>query len=110
MKLYTLEKAQEKPVSHDPGLKKRILVPEGIGAVKHISHITLKPGDTATAHSHTDASEVFYCVRGDIGFNVNGRPVLLKAGSCLVVEPGEEHAITGVASESEMLYMMVAAG
>lgn len=109
MRLYSLEKAQEKPVSHDPGLKKRLLVPEGVGAVRHISHIILKPGNTASAHSHKDGIEVFYCVRGSIRFSVNREPVTLDAGSCLVIEPDEEHAIEAVAVESEMVYMMVAA-
>jgi quercetin dioxygenase-like cupin family protein len=42
-------------------------------------------------------------------FHVNGKPVPLAAGSCLIVEPGEEHAIVEVAVESEMVYMMVTA-
>lgn len=108
MRLHTLEKAEEKPVSHDPGLKKKLLVPEGVGCVRHISQIVLKPGASASAHAH-DATEVFYCVRGEMTFHVNGNPVLLAAGSCLIVEPGEEHAIVEVAVESEMVYMMVAA-
>ncbi|OGP12597.1 MAG: hypothetical protein A2052_02835 [Deltaproteobacteria bacterium GWA2_54_12] len=108
MKLHTLEKAEEKPVSHDPGLKKKLLVPEGVGCVRHISQIVLKPGSSASAHAH-DATEVFYCVRGEITFHVNGKPVLFAAGSCLIIEPGEEHAIMEVAVESEMVYMMVTA-
>jgi len=40
---------------------------------------------------------------------VNGKPVLFAAGSCLIIEPGEEHAIMEVAVESEMVYMMVTA-
>lgn len=110
MRLYTLEKSEEKSVAHDPALKKRILVPEGVGAVRHISHIILRPGNTASIHSHKDGTEVFYCVRGSIRFSVNRRTVPLDAGSCLIVEPGEEHAIEEVIEESEMVYMMVAAG
>lgn len=109
MRLYTLDKAEEKPVSHDPSLKKRVLVAEGVGCVAHISHIVLRPGSTASLHSHQDTTEVFYCVRGSITFAVNGAPVTLSAGSCLVVEPKEEHAIVEVAVESEMVYMMVRA-
>lgn len=96
------------PVSHNPELKKKLLVPEGVGCVRHISQIVLKPGVSAAAHAH-DATEVFYCVRGQLTFHVNGNPVPLVAGSCLIVEPGEEHAIVEVAVESEMVYMMVTA-
>lgn len=107
MRLHTLEKAEEKPVSHNPELKKKVLVPEGVGPVKHISHIALKQGATASAHTHQDTTEVFYCLKGAITFSVNGSPVLLLPGSCLIVEPGEEHAIVEVSALSEMLYMMV---
>lgn len=109
MKLYTLEKAEEKAVSHDPGLKKKLLVPEGVGCVRHISQIVLKPGRAVSAHAHGDSTEVFYCVRGSMTFHINGKPVLLAPGSCLIVEPGEVHAIVEVAVESEMIYMMVKA-
>jgi len=107
MRLYTLDKAEEKPISHDPSLKKKVLVPDGVGCVAHISHIVLVPGSTASLHSHQDSTEVFYCVRGSVTFAVNGAYVALSAGSCLIVEPKEEHAIVDVASESEMVYMMV---
>lgn len=107
MKLHTLDKAEEKPVSHDPGLKKRVLVPEGVGCIIHISHIVLRPGSTASLHSHQDTSEVFYCVRGSITFQVDAAQVVLSAGSCLIVDPKEEHAIVEVPVESEMVYMMV---
>jgi quercetin dioxygenase-like cupin family protein len=107
MKLHTLETAEEKPVSHDPRLKKKLLVPEGVGCVAHISQIVLKPGDVVSAHAHIDSTEVFYCVRGALTFTINGGPVPLAPGSCLIVEPGEEHAIVEVRADSEMVYMMV---
>lgn len=107
MKLYTLEKAQEKPVSHDPGLKKKLLVPDKIGCVVHISHIRLEKGQKASTHSHKDGTEVFYCLEGALKVAVNGKPISLEKGSCLVVEPGEEHAITEVDGPTELLYMMV---
>jgi mannose-6-phosphate isomerase-like protein (cupin superfamily) len=82
-------------------------VPEGVGCFRHISQIVLKPGSVASAHAHIDATEVFYCVRGALTFMVNGGPVPLLPGSCLIVEPGEEHVIVEVSVESEMVYMMV---
>jgi len=108
MKLYTLEKTPEKPVSHEPGLNKKVLVPEGIGCVRHISSIVLKEGDRVASHSHADATEVFYCVKGSVEFSVNGQPAVMKNGTCLVVEPGEAHAIVEVGEPAELLYMMVA--
>lgn len=107
MKHYTLETAPERPVSHNPELQKKVLFPEGVSCLRHISHIILKQGAFASAHTHADTTEIFYCVRGAITFSVDGKRALLLPGHLLVVEPGEEHAIVEVGAESEMVYMMV---
>ena len=107
MKHYTLDAAPERPVSHDPELKKRVLFPEGISCLRHISHIVLKAGSTASAHTHAETTEIFYCVRGAITLCVNHERTHLLPGHLLVIEPGEEHAIVEVPVESEMVYMMV---
>jgi len=106
LKHYTLEGAPVRPVSHNPELHKRLLLPEGVSCLRHISHIVLKPGSVASMHSHPETTEIFYCVRGLITFSVEDTPVRLKRGHLLVVEPGEEHAIIDVSEESEMVYMM----
>jgi len=107
MKHYTLESAPERPVTHNPELKKKVLFPEGVSCLRHISHIILSQGAAAFAHTHPETTEIFYCVRGAITFSVNGEPAKLLPGHLLVVEPGEEHAIIEVGMESEMVYMMV---
>lgn len=104
MKFYSLDSSPFKPVSHDPGLKKRVIVTEGFSCIKHVSHIVLEPGSTASLHSHADAFEVFYCVRGRAVFSIGEKKVPLKKGDCLVVEPHEEHAIKEVPEETELLY------
>ncbi len=108
MKYYSLGSTGYAPVSHDPQIKKQVLVPEGFSCVRHLSHVVLRPGDTARVHAHADASEVFYCVRGRTEFSVSGGPVVVSAGSCLVLEPGEEHSISIVHEETELVYMLVA--
>ncbi len=108
MRHYTLETTGYTPVSHNPEIKKKVLVKEGFSCVRHLSHLVLRPGETAKVHSHRDATEVFYCVRGLTEFTVSGRPVTVKGGSCLIVEPGEEHEISVVHEETEIVYMMAA--
>ena len=108
MRFYSLKSAPFKPVSHDPELKKQVLVTDGFSCVKHLSHIALKPGRTATRHFHKDAYEVFYCIRGKILFKVAGNEVPLARGDCLVVEPGEVHEIFSVVEETELLYFHAA--
>lgn len=107
MKLYDLDKTPETPVSHEPGLNKKVLMPGAIGCLRHLSHITLKEGDKVAVHAHADATEVFYCTKGSVEFSVNGKPAVMKNGTCLVVEPGEAHAIVKVGEPTELIYTMV---
>ena len=109
MKIYSTDTAPIIPVSHDPGLKKRLLAgpEEGISCIRHLSHILLRPGDSASEHSHRDAFEVFYCLRGSIVFSIGGMDVELTKGVCLVVEPEEPHAIARCIEESELFYFLV---
>lgn len=108
MQHYRLDTTPQTPVSHNPELTKKVLVKEGFSCVRHLSHIALRPGDTAFAHEHADAFEVFYCVRGRVVFAVSGHAVTITDGSCLVIEPGEVHSIEAVHEETELVYMLAA--
>lgn len=109
MKIYSLGSAPYKPVTHDPQLKKRVIVPDGFSCVRHLSHITLEPGSTASSHAHEDVYEVFYCLGGEAVFRVSGKEALLTGGSCLIVEPKEVHEISSVRKTTELLYFHAAA-
>ena len=107
MKRFSLSETPYAPVSHDPGLKKKVLIASGtLTGIKHLSHIVLKEGQTAVEHAHAGVSEVFYCIRGRVVFTVNGLEQHLRPGECLVVEPGQQHSIADVPEECEMLYLM----
>lgn len=103
MKLFSLDETPYEPVSHDPGLKKKVLTQRTLPYVKHVSHIILQPGDNASEHSHDDV-EVFYCIRGDAEFSIKGESVSIKKGRLLFIEPGEAHSIPRVNEETELLY------
>jgi mannose-6-phosphate isomerase-like protein (cupin superfamily) len=108
MKFSSLDSLPLEPVSHDPKIKKKVLV--GLGTlprIKTISHIELNPGDRASRHRHENAYEVFYGIKGRVDFLVADAPVSLTGGCCLVVEPGEEHSIEGAAEGSRMLYFLL---
>ncbi len=107
MRRSDLKAAKLVPIRHNPALLKKVLIDGPVSCVKHLSHAVFSPGDTAVEHSHDDAFEVFYCVKGDLVFKVKGEEVLLRGGSCLVVEPGETHSIETVVSETELLFMLV---
>lgn len=107
MKLYSLASTPLEPVSHDPGLKKRVLMRDGIPGVKNMSHVILKKGDRASMHCHREEFEVLYCVRGGLIFEVEGKEVMVKRGDCLVLEPGEYHSIPSVLEDAELFYFKV---
>jgi len=104
MKLFSLNETPYESASHDPGLKKKVLTRGSLPYVRHISHIILKPGDSASEHSHTDDVEVIYCIRGDVEFVIKGESVSIKKGHLLFLEPGEIHSIPKVNEETELLY------
>lgn len=107
MKLFSLNETPYEPVSHDPGLKKKVLARDILPSVKHISHIILQPGDSASEHAHSDYVEVFYCIRGDAVFSIKGESISIRKGHLLFVEPGEIHSIQKVNEETELLYLHV---
>jgi quercetin dioxygenase-like cupin family protein len=107
MKLFSLHNIQFEPVSHDPMLKKKVLARDPLPSIKHVSHIILKPGDSASEHTHSGYVEVFYCIRGDAEFSIQGKPLPVRKGNLLFVEPGEVHSIQKVNEETELLYFHV---
>lgn len=107
MRRSNLKTAKLTPIRHNPALIKKVLVDEPVSRMKHLSHAVFRPGDTAFTHSHEDAFEVFYCLKGQIIFRVEAEEVLLKKGSCLVVEPKEAHSIEKVLKTTELLFMLV---
>lgn len=104
MQLFSLDRSPLEPVSHDPGLKKRVLIHNTLPHIKHISHIILQQGDMASEHVHIDTYEVFYCIRGNAEFLIKGEYVTIRKGDLLFVEPGEFHSITEIKEETELLY------
>jgi quercetin dioxygenase-like cupin family protein len=107
MEHYRLSDIPQEPVSHDPSLQKKVMVPGGmLPGIRSFSHIVLPAGAHVDEHSHTEGYEVFYCIRGTIDFTVAGQRVLFSAGECLVAEPGEAHALD-VREETEMVYFFV---
>jgi mannose-6-phosphate isomerase-like protein (cupin superfamily) len=105
MRLSKLERLPFEPVSHDPELKKKVLV-KGVSCVEKLSHIVLVPGSRVSPHSHKKGYEVMCFVRGEALFKVKGTEVRLKKGDCLVVEPEEAHEIIEIIEETELLYFL----
>ena len=110
MKYFIPEDIPLEQVSHDPQLQKRVLAKNALPYISAISHIVLRIGDRASEHLHDSFYEIFYCIRGEIIFSINGKSSPLKTGGLLIVEPDEPHAIDEVMKETELLYLHVSAG
>ena len=81
-------------VTHDPEVAKRVLVRNG--AVPHLTTLSqaeLRPGQSVSGHHHVDMHEVFLVAGGTGVMTVDGHEIELRAGVCVVVEPGERHRI-----------------
>lgn len=104
MKRVRLGEVSEEGVSHDPELRKRVLLRRG--EVPHLtafSRATLRPGQAATPHAHADMHEVFWVESGRGEARVAGETLALEPGACLVVEPGEEHTLACTGAEDLVL-------
>lgn len=104
MRVVRLDSVAEEGVSHDPEVRKRVLLRRG--AVPHLaalSRAVLRPGQSTTAHAHVDMHEVFWVAAGRGEARVAGEAHPLEPGTCLVVEPGEAHEIACTGGEALVL-------
>ncbi|MGA9995905.1 MAG: cupin domain-containing protein [Pyrinomonadaceae bacterium] len=109
MKIVSLADLTEEGVSHNPEIRKRVML--RLGDVPQLTNFTqsrLAPGQVASAHQHADMFEVFFVQAGEGVMRVDDVEQRLEAGVCVMVEPGEAHEIacTG-AGELVLLYFGV---
>ena len=94
MKITSLDSTDECSVSHNPKIKKHVLVENGeIAHITNLSEATFPPGETAYAHSHRDMTEIFLIKSGNGTISVNDRTILLHEGMCVTIEPNEVHEL-----------------
>ncbi len=81
-----------KEVPGDGYLKRIVLEPKDLGiADALLQEVHFKAGDKVAFHFHQVTREVFYCLAGPAPFVINGRPVVMNEGDCLICEPGDVH-------------------
>lgn len=95
MKKVSLADVPEEGISHNPEIKKRVLLRRGdVPHLANFSRALLAPGQTARAHAHASLHEVFYVEQGTGLMKIDDEELLLEHGVCVVVLPGEQHEIT----------------
>jgi quercetin dioxygenase-like cupin family protein len=94
MKLTNLSELPEQKVSHNPEIRKKVML--SLGELPHLTNFSqavFAPGQIAEAHSHQDMCEIFFVESGRGIIRINGKDYPLKRGTCVAVEPGEVHEV-----------------
>lgn len=90
----SLNDLPEESVSHNPEIKKKVMLRFGdLPHLTNFSQARFAPGQSAPAHAHQDMSEVFFVEAGAGTINVDGTEYALVPGNCVAVEPGEVHEV-----------------
>lgn len=104
MKLTGLNDVPEESVSHNPAIKKKVMLHQGdLPHLTNFSQARFAPGQVATAHTHSDMCEVFFVESGSGMIRVNGQDYPLTVGGCVAIEPGETHEVCNTGAETLVL-------
>ena len=104
MKIVSLADIPEEGVSHNPEIKKQVLLARGL--VPHLTNFSrsrLSPGQVARAHKHAGMYEVFFVESGTGVIKVDDLEQPLQRGVCIAVEPGEAHEIVNDGADDLVL-------
>ena len=94
MKIVELYDVPEESVSHQPEIKKQVMLSKGdLPHLANFSRARFAPGQVAHAHSHPDKYEVFFVETGHGIVKIEGAEYPLEQGVYVVAEPGEKHEI-----------------
>lgn len=104
MKRIALNELPEESVSHNPAIKKKVML--RLGDLPHLTNFSqarFAPGQVASAHAHSDMCEVFFVESGEGVILIDGESHLLTKGVCVAVEPGERHEVRNTGTEELLL-------
>lgn len=94
MKLTSLNNLTEESVSHNPAIKKKVMLRKGdLPHLTNFSQARFAPGQVAAAHAHLNMCEVFFVEAGAGVIRIDGEEYPLLPGNCVAVEPGEVHEV-----------------
>lgn len=100
MKVINSNQTPTQGVSHNPEIHKKVLIPNGeIPNLTYFSLAVLSRGQSTKKHLHDDMYEIFFVTRGNGQIEVNGHYHELKTGTCVIVEPGENHVLENLGDE-----------
>ncbi|MFC1649246.1 cupin domain-containing protein [Patescibacteria group bacterium] len=93
MKNRNLNKLNWKAVSHNPEIKKKVILENGeIPRITTFGKAVFKPGQSVEEHKHPTMYEVFLITCGKAKLFVSGEEMIVTKDDCVVVEPNEIHS------------------
>lgn len=104
MKQTALSQIAEESVSHNPAIKKKVML--RLGDLPHLTNFSqacFAPGQVAAPHAHADMAEVFFVESGTGLIQIDGQDYPLTPGVCIAVEPGEVHEVKNNSTEDLIL-------
>ena len=104
MKLTSLNDLPQEAVSHNPEIKKKVMLQFGdLPHLTNFSQARFAPSQSAAAHAHQDMCEVFFVESGSGLIRINGKEYPLLPGSCVAVEAGEVHEVVNNGTDELVL-------
>lgn len=104
MKFSSLNDLPEEQVSHNPEIRKKVMVrSQTIPHLTNFSQARFAPGQSTTAHAHADMWETYLVEAGAGVMRIDGKDYELTIGTCIAVEPGEVHEVINTGSTELVL-------
>ncbi len=109
MKISKLKDIENSSVSHNAAIKKKVIIKNGeIPNITYFSAATFPPGEIAYSHIHQDMTEVFFIQSGMAEMVIDGQTIALGPGTCITVEPNEQHELRNVGTtDLDIMYFGV---
>lgn len=93
--MVKIVKAKDKSFKKMRGYYKKILfdAEELKSPGNRVQDMKYEPLGKVASHYHKQQTEVFYTISGKAEWNIDGQFFITESGDCIVIEPGEVHAI-----------------
>jgi len=109
MKHVSLSELPQREVSHNPRIKKQMMIGfDELKPVTQFARAVFPPGECAPGHAHDNLAEVFFVEKGCGNMRLNGVDHPFRQGECITVYPGEVHELSNPGKEEfSVLYFGV---
>ncbi|HEX9914146.1 MAG TPA: cupin domain-containing protein [Candidatus Bathyarchaeia archaeon] len=80
--------------------------PEPMKGFRHFARITLEPGETNNMHTHRDAEQVYFVLRGGGTVHVGDEKRTVKAGDAVFLPVGVPHGFFNTGDRRTVLLLV----